>query len=46
MNGQEESAIVAQSRANDSAARVVAYFGPYLFWAALGVITSGILLLG
>lgn len=45
MNGQEEEAAV-YSPANDTAARFVAYFGPYLFWGALCVIASGILLLG
>lgn len=37
---------VTYSRANDNAARVVAYFGPYLFWCTVGLIASGILLLG
>jgi len=45
MNGHDEDA-VAYSRANDNAARVIAYFGPYLFWGAVGVIASAILLLG
>lgn len=45
MNGQDEEAAV-YSRADDNAARVIVYFGPYLFWGAVGVITSGILLLG
>ncbi len=37
---------VAYSRANENAARFVAYFGPYLFWGAVGLICSGMLLLG
>jgi len=45
MNGHDEEAVVF-SRANDNAARLIAYFGPYLFWCAVGVIASGILLLG
>ncbi|MEQ8860671.1 MAG: hypothetical protein RIC56_18670 [Pseudomonadales bacterium] len=43
MNDEEG---VVYSRANENAARVVAYFGPYLFWGAVGLIGSGILLLG
>ncbi|MFU8814637.1 MAG: hypothetical protein ACNA7W_04770 [Pseudomonadales bacterium] len=39
----DEVAIYGQ--ANETAARVVAYFGPYLFWGAVGVIVSGILLM-
>lgn len=45
MNGHDEEAVV-YSRVNDNAARVIAYFGPYLFWSAVGVIAAGILLLG
>lgn len=41
MNGQEERA----DRANDTAARVIAYLSPYLFWAMVGAIVGGILLL-
>lgn len=32
-------------RANESAARVVAYLGPYLFWGLVTTILGGILLL-
>ena len=42
MNGQEERTV----RANDTAARVIAYLSPYLFWATVGAIVGGILLLG
>jgi len=45
MNGHDEEAVVF-SRANDNAARVIAYFGPYLFWSAVSVIASAILLFG
>ncbi len=42
---KDEDAVV-YSRANDNVARAVAYFGPYLFWTAVGAIGCGILLLG
>lgn len=41
MNGQEERT----DRANDTAARVIAYLSPYLFWAVVGAIVGGIVLL-
>ncbi len=41
MNGQEERYV----RSNDTAARVIAYLSPYLFWAVMGAIVGGILLL-
>lgn len=44
MNGQDEQAAV-YSRANDNAARAIAYFGPYLFWGAMTVVTSAVFLL-
>lgn len=33
------------SPANETAARVVVYFGPYLFWGTVGLIGCGIVLL-
>ncbi len=45
MNGHDDEAVV-YGRANDNAARIIAYFGPYLFWCTVGVIASAILLLG
>jgi hypothetical protein len=45
MNGRDENATVVYSRADDNAARYIAYLGPYLFWGAVGVIASGIFLL-
>ncbi len=45
MTGQDDNATVAYSRASDNAARVIAYLGPYLFWATVSMIGSGILLL-
>ncbi len=41
MNGQEERYV----RSNDTAARVIAYLSPYLFWAVMGAIVGGIMLL-
>ena len=35
----------AYTAANETAARVVAYLSPYLFWATVCVITAGIWLL-
>lgn len=32
-------------RANENAARLVAYLGPYLFWGVVATISGGILLL-
>lgn len=32
-------------RSNETAARLVAYLGPYLFWATMGVIAGSIWLL-
>ncbi len=39
MNGQDER------YANETAARLIAYLGPYLFWGAVGVICTSIWLL-
>lgn len=41
MNGHEQSYI----RSNETAARVVAYLSPYLFWGVLGAIVGAIWLL-
>jgi len=38
MNGHEQSCI----QSNETAARVVAYLSPYLFWGVLGLIGGGI----
>jgi hypothetical protein len=46
MNGHDDNSALACSRANETAARVIAYLSPYLFWGAVGVITTGIVLLG
>ncbi|HEX7036311.1 MAG TPA: hypothetical protein VF210_11080 [Pseudomonadales bacterium] len=46
MNGQNDEHALGYGRADDRAARVIAYFGPYLFWGAVGVVTTGLLLLG
>jgi hypothetical protein len=35
----------AYSGANETVARIVAYLSPYIFWATVCVITSGIWLL-
>lgn len=45
MNGRDDNATVIYDPADDNAARVIAYLGPYLFWGTVGVISSGILLL-
>lgn len=45
MNGPEDSALAGPSPANDNAARVIAYLGPYLFWGTVGTISLGIFLL-
>ena len=42
MNGQEERTV----RANATAARVIAYLSHYLFWATVGAIVGGKLMLG
>jgi hypothetical protein len=39
MNGHDES-----MRSNEMAARVIAYFSPYMFWGTVGIICSGVLL--
>lgn len=44
MNGHDDELVC--SRAHDGAARVIAYFGPYLFWGTVSVLAGGILLLG
>jgi hypothetical protein len=36
---------IVYGRANESAARAVAYLGPYLFWGLMSVIFGGILML-
>lgn len=46
MNGHEDIPAVAYSRANDNAARVVAYLSPYLFWGTVGMLATGIFMLG
>jgi hypothetical protein len=46
MNGHDQDRALACSRANDTAARMIVYFGPYLFWGTLGVVTTGLFLLG
>jgi hypothetical protein len=45
MNGYDDDSGVSCSRANDNAARVIAYLSPFLFWGTVGMITTGILLL-
>jgi hypothetical protein len=42
MNGHDQSYLRSNLRSNETAARVVAYLGPYLFWVTVGVITGGI----
>lgn len=46
MNGPEDNPVLTYSRANDSAARVIAYFSPYLFWGTVSVIAAGIFMIG
>jgi hypothetical protein len=46
MNGHDDNSGLSFSPANDNAARVIAYLSPFLFWGAVGMITTGILLLG
>jgi hypothetical protein len=46
MNGHDDQSAMVYSRANDNAARVIAYLSPFLFWGTVGVITTGIFLLG
>ena len=41
MNGPNEQ----YDRSHDAAAKVIAYLSPYLFWATLGAIVAGIVLL-
>ncbi len=41
MNGQDER----YEYANETAARLIAYLGPYLFWGTVGVICTSIWLL-
>jgi hypothetical protein len=36
---------IVYGRANESAARAVAYFGPYLFWGMVSVIVGSIMVL-
>lgn len=45
MNPQEDRGGVVYNPADDQSARVIAFFGPYLFWGVLGVLTGGVLLL-
>ncbi|MEZ5559239.1 MAG: hypothetical protein R3E86_11965 [Pseudomonadales bacterium] len=53
MNGHEEQLVARAGErglryydpASDNPARVIAYFGPYVFWSVVTVIVSGILLL-
>lgn len=45
MNGHDDEATMSYSRANDNAARIIAYLSPYLVWGTIGAIASGILLL-
>lgn len=46
MNAHDDNPVIADSRANDNAARMIAYLSPYLFWGTVGVIAVGIFLLG
>ncbi len=46
MNGHKEPGIATCSESDDAAARVIAYFGPYLFWGLIGIMIGGIVLLG
>lgn len=41
----DEAAYAPGSRVDDSAARFIAYLGPYLFWVTLGVLSSAIFLI-
>ena len=41
MNGPQER----YDRSDDTAAKVIAFLSPYLFWATVGAIAAGILLL-
>lgn len=41
MNGPQER----YDRSQDAAAKVVAFLSPYLFWAMVGAIAAGIVLL-
>ena len=41
MKGQDE----IYGHANETAARVIAYLGPYLFWGTVGTILGGFWLL-
>jgi hypothetical protein len=45
VNGHREDGEAFYARANENAARAVAYFGPYLFWGTVGVIVGGIVML-
>jgi len=38
--------VLLYGRANETAARFVAYFGSYLLWGTVVVIVSGMLMLG
>ena len=46
MNGHDDNPTVSYSRANDNAARLIVYLGPYLLWGTVGAIVTGILLFG
>jgi len=41
MHGQSER----YERSDDNMARLIVYFGPYLFWGALGILAGGFVLL-
>lgn len=46
MNGPKNSSLSQPClRANESAARLVAYLGPYLFWGVVTAIVGGVMLL-
>ncbi len=46
MNGHRNAGVSeSYMRANENAARVVAYLGPYLFWGIVATIVTGVMLL-
>jgi hypothetical protein len=46
MNGPDDNHVAAYGRANDNAARLIAYLSPFLFWGTVGMLATGIFLLG
>lgn len=46
MNRPEDPAGAFYDPADDHAARVIAFFGPYVFWSVVGIVAGVVLMLG